>query len=134
MQITRRGDIGESLRLRYYAEECLLGAILIEATATHSLCIRQVQSLVNWNDFSDARDFDGKHARIFQAMTKCDHPEVVSVAAKLEELGTLKKGDLPYLSHLISSCPTSLDYLYYAKVVRRYARGQEPNDYHGLEV
>ncbi len=117
--------MGDELNARLLAEESLLGAILIEATATHSLVIRQVQNLVNHTDFSDARERDNRRSRIFKAMTQCDHPEVVSVAQKLEDMKLLRAGDCAYLSHLITECPTSLDYLYYAKAVRKYSRGND---------
>lgn len=129
-----RSDIGETMRTREFTEECLLGAILIEATVTHSLAIRQIQNLISNQDFSDWKYYDNKRSRIFQAMTKCEHPEVVSVALKLQELGILRRGDLPYLSHLIAECPCSLDYLYYAKAVRVYSRGQPVNEYRGLRI
>jgi replicative DNA helicase len=127
--------MADELSARILAEESLLGAILIEATATHSLAIRQVANLVNHTDFSDASDyFSNRRSRIFKAMTQCEHPEVVSVAQRLVDSKQLKSGDLSYLSHLIAECPTSLDYLWYAKAVRKYARGNEPSGYAGLKL
>lgn len=126
--------MGDEMIARIEAEESLLGAILIEATATHSLAIHQVQSFVNWADFSDATDYDNKRTRIFKAMTLCPHPEIVSVAQKMQELKTMRQGDISYLHHLIAECPTSMDYIYYAKAVRWYARGTEQPRYAGIKV
>ena len=127
--------MADELSARILAEESLLGSILIEATATHSLAIHQVSSLVNHTDFSDARDyFSNRRSRIFKAMTQCEHPDIVCVAQWLVDTKQLKDGDLPYLSHLISECPTSFDYLWYGKAVRKYARGNQPSGYAGLKV
>lgn len=129
-----KSHAGEILKARLLTEQALLGAILIESTATHSLAIRQVQSIINYQDFYDWRNFDNKNSRIFQSMLKCGHPDIVMVAQKLTETGTLRQGDYAYLVHLIAECPTSLDYLYYARAVRYYSRGKDTNNYTGLKL
>jgi len=122
-------DTSETTTARRDAEEALLGSLLIEAT---SLAVRHVQSIINHADFFQSQD--RQHSRIFQAMTKCDHVDEISVALKMQELGLLRKGDCGYLRHLISETPNSLDYLYYAKAVRRYSRGDSTPDYQGLKI
>jgi len=112
------------------AEGALLGAILIEAAGGSRQVIDEVRFMVELTDFLDAPFYDDQHTRLYLAMLSCaDPPNQVVVAKEMYNEGTLRKGDCSYLCTLISTCPCSLDYKYYAKAVADYSLKRKL-DYH----
>ena len=92
------------------AEEAVLGSFLIEG-----------RKLV---DFLVADDFYAQPTRlIFKACQDLKSINQITVAQKLNDMGLLEKaGGAAYLSHLISSVPTSLDCRHYAEIVKRLSQ------------
>ena len=101
-------------RAHELAEESLLGAILISPEI-----ITEVAKTIRPSDFRGGES--SRNARIYKAMTECEHPDQISVARKLQELKLLVLHDCAYLRHLVSVCPMSLDYPYYVEAVLKYA-------------
>ncbi len=97
-----------------WAEDALLGAILIEATDGTRTAITQVRQLVQ------ARDLTGDlRPLIYRAMLDCDGPpDAVIVACQMQAIDPRIGGpELGYLYHCLAECPTSLHYLRYARLV-----------------
>ena len=109
-----------------FAEECLLGALLIEATDLNDDSAKEVSRILTPQDFTDAYQGRGLRERIYSAMCNCPHPDQVAVAEELNRQGKLQEGDCAYLIQLIWRCPMSLDYMHYAEMVRRYSEQRNP--------
>jgi len=111
------------------AEESLLGAILLESSASSKESIRKVSPVVHYSDFfgfNPGHDKQPKlwpvNSRIFYAMTQCpDPPHQINTALQMDRLGILQDYDIAYMQHLVVICPCPLDYLDYAKAVKEYS-------------
>lgn len=108
-------------------EECLLGALMIQASGGDRTEITEVSAILGPTDFINAypnvnpHDWP-RHARIFYAMLQSqDPPNELVVAHSMVDLGILQELDIAYFSHCIASCPCSLDYLIYARAVKDYS-------------
>lgn len=104
------------------AEEDLLASLLIEGSVYNSTAINEVGKFVNSNDFLDhGKQGAGRRSRIYEAIMSSPHADQVTVAQTMHERGTLMQGDIGYMSKIISECPTSIDYLWYAQAVVNYS-------------
>ncbi len=122
-------DTQEANVARYEAEKALLGSILIDPDI-----ISQVKLRVLPEDFVDSAFYKGKHTRLFRAMLLCPHPDQISVARKLFETNKLEKGDVAYLSHLISVSPTCVDWPEYCQAVVTYSGRKPQKELRGIEI
>lgn len=98
------------------AEEAVIGSLLIDGTA-----IYKVAGLLDWQDF-----YHEQCGWLYQACLalyqRNEAINQITVAQELEREGKLAAcGGAAYLSHLIASCPTSLDIENYAQIVYRLA-------------
>lgn len=96
------------------AEEATIGSLLIDGTAINSI------TLMPADFYSDL------NALIFEACQALSEREVsinqITVAEELNKDGKLEEvGGVAFLTHLVANCPTSLDIVYYAEIVRRLA-------------
>lgn len=100
------------------AEQAVLGSIFLDASDSGDrTLINQVAQILQPDDF-----YWPEHQRIYRAMLRCDmSPNPIVVAQELNAEGKLVHDDCAYMSLCIVATPTSLDCLYYAEVVRRYA-------------
>ena len=99
------------------AEESLLGAILLDGKAV----MRKVVNTVNTHDF-----YSERNRCIYQSCLNLyerrEAINTITAANEIQRLGKLDEvGGAPYLSHLVSVCPTSLDAPHYARLVYRLA-------------
>jgi replicative DNA helicase len=100
----------------YEAEASLIGAILLMCGSRKA--IDEVQQIVSPADFLHTFIY----RRIYNAMLSVDGPpNQISVAKELSHTGNLVKGDCAELSVLVARCPSPLDYLHYARVVKKYS-------------
>ena len=108
----------EELIVTRNAEAALLAAILLEPE-----CITKVKSQIDLADiYTSGVPLYSIHYRIYNAMVQCEHPDQITVAQKLQELGTLQPHDCAYLCHLVAEYPVSyLDYEQFIKQVRENA-------------
>lgn len=96
------------------AEDATIGSLLIDGSAINNISLMP-------------EDFYAEQDRwIYRACQSLTEREVsinqITVAQELAKDGKLEAvGGAAYLSHLISICPTSLDIVYYAEIVRRLA-------------
>ena len=107
----------EANQLMRDAEEALIGSILISASNGDREPIDELKGFISPIDFNDER-----LRRIYKAM--CDlktAPHPINVAQELNRTNQLKEYDCSHLLHLISICPTWMDYLDYAKVVKDFS-------------
>lgn len=98
------------------AEKSVLGAILIDPSA-----VSLVAEIVTPEHF-----YVAEHRHIFSAMLALFEQrqpvDVVTLAAELKKLGTLKKaGDTAYIADLISTVPTSAYVEHYARIVKSHS-------------
>ena len=111
---------------RREAEQALLASILVWPEI-----ISEVKTKIAPEDFQDSKFYKGQHARIYRAMYECEHPDIVSVAAKMNEMKLLEKSDCAYLMELVAGKFDSQrgatfywdsnDYPYYIKAILSYA-------------
>jgi replicative DNA helicase len=95
------------------AEEAVIGSLLIDGK-----CFKEILGEIEPGDFLSTSD-----RQIFEACRDLAGTETainsVTVAHELEKKDRLEKiGGVAYLNHLISIVPTSLDVVYYARIVR----------------
>ena len=108
------------MEVRQEAERALLGVILLLGSGdrvvlwdgeTESLsALTDIKSKITASDLFDSQFHDPRHAKIFTAMTHCEHPHEIAVAEELNNMGELNPGDCAYLKHLISQCPCVIAY------------------------
>lgn len=109
--------MGENLNLPPHdinAEEAVIGSLLIDGEA-----ISKIVTLVHKSDFYHEPD-----SEIYQVCSalyeRRESINQITVAQELSRLGKLELcGGVAYLSHMISTVPTSLDIEHYAQVVKR---------------
>jgi replicative DNA helicase len=100
------------------AEEALIGSILLAASEPGDMqVINELRSYIAPMDFNDER-----LRRFYKAMLDCSlPPHQINVAQQLHVTGQLQSYDCSHLCHLIAECPTWLDYMHYAKVVKDFS-------------
>ena len=95
------------------AEQAVLGSILVD-----SECLSDVRGIVSPSDF-----FDDQHRVIFDAMLSIG--EGIDQLTVTRELARTRKleavGGPAYLSHLVTTLPTSVHARYYSKIVAKTA-------------
>lgn len=99
------------------AEQGVIGALLVDPDSY----IKVLGANIQPDDF-----YIERNGWIYEAINtlNCNNtrPDLITLADELDRQGRLKKiGDLPYLSDLIVSTPTSLHIEHYAKIVKRQA-------------
>ena len=100
-------------------EANLLGCLLIAGSEGDTEPIQAVKKLITPDDFLPNYRA-GLHRRIYLAMTE-GKTDQITVANRMNDTGTLKPGDIPYMSLLISQAVTPLYSEHYAKLVARNA-------------
>ena len=95
------------------AEEAIIASILVDGNN-----FPQASALLHPGDF-----FSDQHQRIYAAMGKLNPGGIdeITVAQKMQDLGTLKAGDCAYFAGIISRVPTSCHCKYYAQIVKDYS-------------
>ncbi len=109
----------ESQEARLEAEESLLGALLIEGANLNETAIEEVKAIIQSSHFIHYND--GRHARIYEAMTHLKHPHQVAVAEELNQNNKLQKGDCSYMAHLVAECPCPIAYMDFARAILSYS-------------
>jgi len=124
------------LEAMYEADDCLIGALLIEATTQTRDALIEVSGIVEPGDFKHPLN-----QTIFKAMCDCGKPpHQINTAQQLADTGTLDKHAIAHMSHCIAITPCSLDYLDYAKAVKYYSEVRQAKispgqrQYTGFEV
>ena len=105
----------EELEVVRLTETNLLGCLLIAGSDGDTEPIITVAKLIKFDDFLP-NYLDGLHKRIFQAMLN-GKTDQISVANTMNDTGTLKKGDIAYMSELIADAVSALECEYYAHLV-----------------
>ena len=95
-------------------EQNLLGSLLIAGSDGNTEPITAMVKLVRVDDFLPTPD--NLHRRIFQAMLQ-GKTDQITVANTMNDAGTLKKGDISYMSELIAEAVSGLDCEHYARLV-----------------
>ena len=130
MTLTKRALTPAEYEAMHRAEECLIGAILVDACgdgdrSTIDACAFIVKPSDFW-DYAPHYPMNARqpmNARIYAAMLSCkDPPHVVNVAAEMSARGLLMNGDQAHISHCIAEVPTHLDWNDYAVSVRYYSQ------------
>lgn len=117
------------------AEECLLGAILIESCRGTKEAIQKASMILNPLDFKGVYPGDSpqrwaRNARIFLAMSKCElPPHVINTALQLVKLNLFDIHDADYMRHCEYLVPCSLDYMDYAQAVKYYSTQRQAKYY-----
>lgn len=127
---TRRALTTGELEAMRSAEECLIGAILIDASHDSGRdTINRCALIVTPRDFWDYNERypmnarQPRNARIYDAMLTCPGaPHQVNVHAEMVRRGLIQPGDVAWFSHCVAACPTSLDWQDYAVAVRYYSQ------------
>jgi replicative DNA helicase len=110
-------ELSEIVYARNFAEQSLLGSILLDSASGSREVILKVSTIVTPDDF-----YDDLHKRIYRAMLACANPpHQINVAYEMARLNNLMKGDCAYLLNLIATTPNWLDYLDYADKVKAYS-------------
>ena len=96
------------------AEEALLGAVLIDGTQ-----IEQVAPMVKSSDF-----YHEPHMIIYQAFSELVKThnliDEITTCDQLSRMGKLENcGNRSYLIHLKTLCPSPMDSVYYAEIIKR---------------
>lgn len=96
------------------AEEALLGAVLIDGTQ-----IEQVAPMVKSSDF-----YHEPHMIIYQAFSELAKThnliDEITTCDQLSRMGKLENcGNRSYLIHLKTLCPSPMDSVYYAEIIKR---------------
>jgi len=114
-------DSGEVLQATNDAEDCLIGALLIESTRGDRYAITKVASFLEPSHFRQE-----SCQRIYASMVSCSSPpHQINVAQEMVLKGSLVAGDCAYMSLAISGVPCSLDYLDYAKSVLQFSQNRK---------
>ena len=97
------------------AEEAVIGSLLIDGTA-----IYKIAPFLQKDDFYGERNRDIYGACLGLYQRPDEVINQITVAQELARQGKLEScGGAAFLSHLIASCPTSLDIEHYARIVYR---------------
>lgn len=108
---------GEIIEATYNAEECLIGAILIESTDGTRNAINQIATILAPEEF-----YSDQHSLIYTAMLRCPlPPHQINTARQMLADKTLEDGVCSLLCQCVSVTPSSLDYFDYAMAVKRYS-------------
>lgn len=112
-----QNDIGSEIRVATFeAEASLLGAILL--LSENRKVLDEVAEIVSPLDFLD----NVLHRPVFNAMLSAEGPpNQIIVAHELARNNRLRRGYCAELSVLVARCPSPLDYLHYARVVKKYS-------------
>ena len=105
----------EELEVVRLTEANLLGSLLIAGSDGNTEPITSVAKILRADDFLP-NYLEGLHKRIFQAMLQ-GKTDQISVANTMNDTGTLKAGDISYMSVLISEAVSSLDCEHFARLV-----------------
>ncbi|MDP2731065.1 MAG: DnaB-like helicase N-terminal domain-containing protein [Dehalococcoidales bacterium] len=105
----------EELEVVRLTEANLLGSLLIAGSDGDTKPITSASKLLRADDFLP-NYLDGLHRRIFQAMLQ-GQTDQITVANAMNDTGTLKPGDIAYMSELISDAVSGLDCEHYARLV-----------------
>lgn len=102
------------------AEEAVLGSLLIDSAA-----IYKIATLLQEQDFYSERNLwiYGACISLYQRSEAINQITVAQELARREKLEAC--GGAAYLSHLVSTCPTSLDIEHYAQIVYRRASSSD---------
>jgi len=107
----------DTLQAVYDADDCLIGAILIESSGCTREVINEVANLIEPSEFENPLN-----ANIFKAMLRCEGaPHQINTARQMLDMHLLEKGAISHMSYCISITPCSLDYLDYAEAVKHYS-------------
>lgn len=100
------------------AEDCLIGAILVESTRGDRTAINGVARFIEPSHFKYTIN-----RRIYSAMLSCPlPPHQINVANELFTRNILEPDDCSFLAYLVSLVPCSLDYIDYAKSVLQFSQ------------
>lgn len=105
----------EELEVVRMTEANLLGSLLIAGSDGDTEPITTVAKILRADDFIPGY-LDGIHRRIFQAMLS-SKTDQITVANTMNDTGTLKEGDIAYMSLLISEAVSALGCEHYARLV-----------------
>lgn len=111
-------------------EDALLASILLYSTGeSDRAVINEVAQILSPSDFTKA-PYQGTvidRGKIFDAMLTCKNaPHQINVGVELQRKGELNGLEIAFMSHVISQCPTHLDYLDYAKAVLECSQYRNP--------
>lgn len=103
--------MNEVIVSREQAESHLLASVFIDPN-----CFSEVKNIVRveyfWSEWNK---------KIYQAMLNVKHPDQISVAQNMSQTGSLEDGMVSAMWLMIADCITSIDYIYYAEAVKKYA-------------
>ena len=117
MTVYNHNDTPEINQLVRESEEALLGSILINSANGDRTVVEELKGFISPIDFHDYRN-----RRIYKAMSDLKTcPHQINVAQELYLTKQLQEYDCSYLCHLIAQCPTWMDYLDYAKIVKDFS-------------
>ena len=127
-------DTAELRLAAWEAEEKLLGAILLGSSNYDGLnrgrrIINSVRRMVSSEDFhAQSKWGDTRNRRIYEAMLSTTlPPTVTNVERELARNHQLQKDDCLSLEQFFDTCPTYVDWPYYAGAVVDYAKRRNPN-------
>ncbi len=109
--------VTELIAARRQAEIILLSSLLVGG-ADGSNPLDNIRGIISPSDFLDYSYPDNPHSRIYQAMLLASKTDQLSVAQELNSSGNLKKGDVAYLSELIS-LSEGIDCRHYAESLKQ---------------
>ena len=119
----------EQRELILRTEEQLLGSLLIAGTDGTTEAIDAVKRIVRPEDFLP-NYLMGQHRRIYEGMLAAIKTDQISVAGAMWDAGTLQKGDITYMSRLVSLAITSMDCEVYARQLADLAKEWQTNRTH----
>jgi len=109
----------EELEVVRLTEQNLLGSLLIAGSDGDTEPLTVVAKIVKVADFLPTQD--NLHRRIYQAMLQ-GRTDQITVANTMNDSGTLKKGDIPYMSELIAEAISGIDCEHFARLVADNAK------------
>lgn len=108
---------GELLQDILFAEENLIGSILISSSFDERDAIEATRKIVKPEDFM-SNDFK----RIYTAMLLSDYaPQITNTIQSLISNKIIQAGDLQLLRLSLANCECSLNYEWYAQNVKNYS-------------
>lgn len=117
----RAPNIANELDEATEAEEKLLASVLLDPGLIHE--VKKMTPLQAFSDYKySARDGNeyGNRARVYAAMLECEHPDMITLAKQMVNMGIRHNGDIAYINSLIGHCATHLDWPYYCQAVNTY--------------
>lgn len=103
------------------AEEKLLASVLLDPVLIHET--KKKTPLQAFSDYKyNARNGNeyGNRARVYSAMLECEHPDMITLAKQMVNMGIRHNGDIAYINSLIGNCATHLDWAFYCQAVNTY--------------